>query len=306
MKYKVITLIRKWLELREPLQEGEKYTIKNPLVIIKKKGTIKLSNGYEVFFDREKKNDVLGIVYFALSTGISFGNKIGQWKFDQKNGIIETHQGIRFSIRGSFGIFNETFLSQIHFSGFDMNDKVVVTAGAYIGDTPLFYSYYGARVYAFEPDPHSFRTAEKNIALNPDLKKNIFLKNHAIGLDGEVDFPLESDSVGSSVYETKNKETVRTKSVSVSTILKEFNITKPYLLDLDIKGLEFTVVDDESISNFEKIRIEYSPYFLSEKDKSLDCLIAKLESYGFNKIRIYKHSFLRFDLINHGTIEAQK
>lgn len=294
--------------IKRAISRGGEYTIKNPLVIIKKKGTIKLSNGYEVVFDRENKNDVLGIVYFALSTGISFGDKIGQWKFDQKNGIIETHQGIRLGrlgIRG-WGIFNETFLNQIHFSGFDMNDKVVVTAGAYIGDTPLFYSYYGAKVYAFEPDPNSFRTAERNVALNPDLKKNIFLKNYAIGLDGEVDFPLESDSGGVSIYETKNKETVRTKSVSVSTILKEFNITKPYLLDLDIKGSEFKAIDDESISNFEKIRIEYSPYLLSEKDKSLNYLIGKLESYGFNKIRIYKHNSLRFDLINHGTIEAQK
>ncbi|OWP57217.1 MAG: hypothetical protein B2I17_02190 [Thermoplasmatales archaeon B_DKE] len=266
---------------------------------------MKLSDGYEIEFNKENKQDILNVALFALRTGITFGTAKYQWKLDQKNGILETHQGVRFKI-SDIGVLDETFLSQIHFSGFDLKGKTVVTGGAYIGDTPLFYSYCGANVFAFEPDPNSFKRAEENIILNPSLQANIKLINYAIGEDGEVEFPVNSDSGVSSIYEASNKKTVTVKSVCLSTILNEFNIKEPYLLDLDIKGSEFTTILDNSISKFERVRIEYSPYLLNRTDKTLDLLVQKLNAYGFNKIRVYKHNNLRFDLIHHGTLEAGK
>jgi len=207
---------------------------------------------------------------------------------------------------GDIFIFGETFLHQIHFSGFDLKGKTVITAGAYVGDTPLFYSYYGAKVYAFEPDPNSFKKAEENILLNPTLKDNIILRNYAIGEDGEIDFPVEEDSGGSSIFKSNVKNKIRVKSVSIKTILNEFNISDPYLLDLDIKGAEFIAIEDSSISRFKKIRIEYSPYLLNQSDKTVEYLIDKLKSYGFAKVRVFKHNNLKFDLTYHGTLEAEK
>jgi FkbM family methyltransferase len=286
---------------RYPTVQGKIYTIKNPLVILKNKGTIKLTNGTEFTFNRHNKKNILDIVLFALNNGIEFGNGKYQWKFDEKEGIIETHQGIKFKMQ-TINLLDETFLYQIHFSEFDLGGKTVITAGAYIGDTPLFYSYYGAKVFAFEPDPNSFEKAKENIGLNPDLKNNIILKNYAIGNDGEVDFPIG----GFSIYEIGGKNKIKVKSVSIKTILNEFNISDPYLLDLDIKGSEFTVIDDPSISKFKRIRIEYSPYLLNQQGKTLEYLIEKLKSYGFTKVRVFKHNYLRFDLMYHGTLEAEK
>jgi len=298
-------MLLKYLEFKGKTVEGKIYTIKNPSVIFKKKGTIKLTNGDEFTFNKDNKNDVFNVVYFALNEGIEFGNGKYQWKFDPKNGTIETHQGIRFKMQ-TIGLLDETFLYQIHFSGLDLKGKTVITAGAYIGDTPLFYSYYGAKVFAFEPDPNSFKKAEENILLNPRLKENIILKNYVIGKDGEVDFPIEDDSGGSSIYKVNRNNKINVKSVSIKTILSEFNIEDPYLLDLDIKGAEFTVIDDATISNFKKIRIEYSPYYLNKSDKTLEFLIEKLKNYGFIKFRVFKHNNLRFDLMYHGTLEAEK
>jgi len=305
MKYKISIMLLKYLEFKGKTVEGKIYTIKNPSVIFKKKGTIKLTNGDEFTFNKDNKNDVFNVVYFALNEGIEFGNGKYQWKFDPKNGTIETHQGIRFKMQ-TIGLLDETFLYQIHFSGLDLKGKTVITAGAYIGDTPLFYSYYGAKVFAFEPDPNSFKKAEENILLNPRLKENIILKNYVIGKDGEVDFPIEDDSGGSSIYKVNRNNKINVKSVSIKTILNEFNIEDPYLLDLDIKGAEFTVIDDATISNFKKIRIEYSPYYLNKSDKTLEFLIEKLKNYGFIKFRVFKHNNLRFDLMYHGTLEAEK
>jgi hypothetical protein len=39
---------------------------------------------------------------------------------------------------------------------------------------------------------------------------------------------------------------------------------------------------------------------------SVDDIINKLKEYGFNKIRIYKHNEIGYDLSEHGTIYAVK
>ena len=294
-----------WSSRKHPTEEGSIYTISNPWVILLKSGIISLTDGQRISFNRSNKQEVFNVVGFALLNGIRFGNGPYQWKLDQENGVIETHQGIRFKIK-KVGLLDETFLNQIHFSGFDLADKVVITAGAYIGDTPLFYSFYKAKVTAFEPDPKSFEIAKENISLNPNLAIRISLSNYAVGRDEIVEFPVNDDSNVSSIYGKKIAKTIKIGSVSISTILKEFKIVSPYLLDIDIKGAEFEVIEDPSLSKFSKIRIEYSPYLLIDPSKSLNYIIQKLNSYGFSKVRVWKHSSSRFDLLNHGTIDAEK
>ena len=94
--------------------------------------------------------------------------------------------------------------------------------------------------------------------------------------------------------------------VSLSTILKEFSIESPFLLDLDIKGKEFEIMNDESIPKFEMVRIEYSTHIGNKLTGSRNDIIYKLREYGFNKIRIFKHNEGIYDLNNCGTIEAIK
>lgn len=305
MKFKFSDYLISWLQINQPTVEGEIYKVKNPLsIFLKKTGTIQLSDGYKIPYNKENKEDVFILTAYALLNGIKFGGE-GGWKYDSKNEVVEMHQGIKLKIKG-LRLVDETFLYQIHFSGFDLKDKIVITAGAFIGDTPLFYSYYGAKVYGFEPDPRSYELAKENVDINPKLSENIVLKNYAIGRDEEIVFPISKNgSSESSIYKS-NQKTVLVKSVSISTILQEFNISEPYLLDLDIKGSEFDVIDQDSIKRFHKVRIEYSPYLINSESKSLGYLINKLKSYGFNKIRIYKHSHTRFDLSRYGTLEAEK
>ena len=84
------------------------------------------------------------------------------------------------------------------------------------------------------------------------------------------------------------------------------NIHHPYLLDLDIKGSEFDVINDKAVSRFKLVRLEYSPYLLKDKSKTLKYLLDKLKDYGFKNVIIFKHNQLRFDLSSHGTIYASK
>ena len=85
MNYKVLSLISAYLRFRKPTVEGDRYTIKNPIsVIIRKKGLVKLTNGYSIPFDIETKESILGIVFFALSNGVRFGEGEYEWKLDYK------------------------------------------------------------------------------------------------------------------------------------------------------------------------------------------------------------------------------
>ena len=221
VKYWSINSLQFILKIRTKTVEGTKYTIENPLVLLRKHGVVKLSDGSEISFNENNKKKILSVIFFALSNGIRFGDGKFQWKFDPIKEVFETHQGIKFSI-DNVGLSDETFLYESHFCGFDIKNQIVVTGGAYIGDTPLYYAYYGARVFGFEPDPNSFMLARKNISLNSDLEKNIILTNYAIGKDSIVNFPINEDSGGSSIFENKNRRNVSVRSVSISTILDEF------------------------------------------------------------------------------------
>lgn len=289
--------------------DGKKYTIKNPLVILNKKGVIKLTDGTVIPFNEKNKKDIINFVTFLISTGTHIGEGDENWQYDADREIIKIPGRIYYSIEGfDPGIMAETFLYKIHHVD-GIKDKIVVQAGGFTGDTALYYASLGARVYSFEPDPNSYRIALRNIELNPRLAPLITMVNAAIGEDGWVDFPIsESPNGGASIFLNKKGKTVRVRSMSISTILSEYKIDSPYLLDLDIKGAEFLVINDEAIKRFERVRIEYSPYLIRNKIKNatLEYLKDKLVEYGFRNIRVFKHNCGRYDLADHGTIEASK
>ena len=285
---------------------ASKFGLRNVLNLLKKKGNLTCPNGFVISFDQTNKQWIKNLFLFSLYYGVHFSDLNGEWHYHDNK--IETPSGIKFTIdRFDSLIFSETFLGDIHFSDFDLNDKIVVQAGGFTGDTALYYASRGAKVYSFEPDPNSYNLAIKNINLNTELSKKIVMKNYAIGADGEIDFPVNpSGSGGSSTFSLKNSKLVKVRSVSIGTIIKEFSLDSPYLLDLDIKGKEFEVIKDLSISKFSLIRIEYSTKILDKVIGTRKNILDKLQEYGFNKVRIFKHNELVYDLIEHGTIEAAK
>ena len=267
------------------------------------KATLTFPNGYSITINRDELQDALNLYVFALKYGVDVGRS---WKFDENEGIVTTPDGIRFSLRGFDPvIFAETFLYDTHFVDFDLEGRKVIHAGAYVGETALYYAKRGAYVYAFEPQKDCFEIAQRNLELNPDLARRIVLKNWAIGEDDEIEFPDTRCNGGVSRFDDFKKR-VKVRSASVSTILKEFDISKPNILDLDIKGSEFQVIKDEAIREFDIVRIEYQTMINSRKVGDVGYLIEKLREYGFTKIRVFKHNELPLDLSINGTIIAQK
>ena len=276
----------------------------------RKNGRFICRNGFILKFNNTNARYIRNLFYFSLFDGALFSNRKGYWNYNYTNKILTTPQGIKFDIR-SFDelIFAETFLHDIHFSDFNLNNKIVVQAGGFTGDTALYYAHRGAKVYSFEPDPNSYNLAILNLSLNnAKLRKRVIFRNLAIGKDAVVEFPIntEVNSGGSSIYKTDKNKTVKIRSASIKTILKEFKIKRPYLLDLDIKGSEFNVINEKVLSKFEIIRIEYSTKIGDKKLGTRDYIIKRLKQLGFKNMRIYKHNYGSYDLFEHGTIEATR
>ena len=312
-----LSSIVEWARWLSKTAENDILTIKEPWVFLKHSGKIILTDGHFFPFDQSSKKDIVNLALFIIEHDVRFGNDEGMWRLylanlpeitagsQSENSFIVTPTGIKFMLAGfDRVVFSETFLYDIHYSE-NLYGKTVVQAGGFVGDTALYYASKGAKVYSFEPDPDSFEIATKNIRLNPNLSDKIVMGNYAFGRNGIVEFSINEEVSGdSSIYLSRGKRIVRTKSVDIQTVLEEYNIDSPYLLDLDIKGSEFEIIKDKAIQEFKKIRIEYSPCLLNDKSKNVGFLISNLEKHGFKIARIYKHNYGRYDLATHGTIEA--
>ena len=296
--------------LRSRTVEGDVYSLRNPWVLWKRSGTLEFTDGTRFPFQAENKTAIVNLAMFALDNGVRWGRDAGTWRIDPELRVVQTPSGLRFFAESvDPTIFTETFLNDVHFVEFDLRGKVVVEGGAFVGDTALYYAQKGATVYSFEPDPGSCELARRNLELNPDLARSVVLRNWAIGRDGEVDFPVAARGSGGSTLAAPGARSVRVRSVGIGTILSEFRLADPYLLHLDIKGEEARVLEDESLARFQRLRIEYSSYLHAKNgggDGSLRHMLERLDRLGFGDVRVFKHNRFRFDLRDHGTIDARR
>jgi len=174
-------------------------------------------------------------------------NKILKIIQNEQNLVI-TYEGIKFFL-DSIGpeIIIETFVRRIHDSySNDLENKIVIDAGASVGDTPLYFAYKKAIVYAFEMTKTNYDLMIKNLELNPNLSDKIIPVHAAVGKDGILeyseDISQENFAGGASFVVNKYgknsiKQTVM--GMSIQTILKKFDISKIGLLKLDCKGCEY-------------------------------------------------------------------
>lgn len=278
------------------------HTIGDPIVF---------GNGVKMQIPKEYRHLLKPIFELANNYMVEFSftkESSQQWKLDFEDLTVTVPQEIRFTLDSlDSTIFSETFVFDIHFTEFDLRDKIVIDAGGFVGDTALYYANRGASVYTFEPDPLNYSKLVRNIKLNDRLAHLVHPFNMALGFDGYVDFPVGEGGNGSFLKESPKM--IRVPSISIDTILKEQGILDPYLLHLDVKGAEHNILQTQPLNKFKRLRIEYSPYLdfktkaISDYPEWMQCV---LKEQGFNEIRIFKHNNNRKSLGLHGTIEAAK
>lgn len=151
--------------------------------------------------------------------------------------------------------------------------ETIVDIGANIGDSSIYFALKGIKeVIALEPYPYSFKIAVDNIKFN-DLDHRITLINAAFGIDEIVEIEDMVTTPGSDLVLARNGG-VKINSLSLSTIVKQFNLVKKngVALKMDCEGCEYNLLkeDKNTIALFDKIQIEYHygvkglDYLLSE------------------------------------------
>jgi FkbM family methyltransferase len=254
---------------------------------IKDRVKLKFRSGLIIDSNRETKwlVHVLYELYKSVPLKDTKENCEYCWRVNWQNKILILPNGLRFYLYSVDPlIFSETFIHDIHFIGFDLKDKIIVDVGAFVGDTALYYANFGAIVYAYEPHPVNFYWLKKNIELNPHLKDRIKIFNEAVGKNEEIEISIGKSISGTfSIYSQAKGKILRIKSISLRKILEENDLDNPYLLKADCKGCEYYIIEDDAISKFEKVKIEYTGF----NRPKVDYIISKLKSKGFSKFRVF-------------------
>ena len=152
--------------------------------------------------------------------------------------------------------------------------KNVVDVGASIGDTAIYFALRGAsHVYAYEPYPFAYASAQKNVRQN-SLGRKITVINAGLGRAKTIIVdPEKESSAGSSLCSCQHGKEVRI--LPLEDVCKRLG-PRPSVLKVDCEGCEYELIlecKDETLRQFDEIILEYHYGY---KD-----LIKKIEGAGF-------------------------
>lgn len=125
-----------------------------------------------------------------------------------------------------------------------LGNGFIIDAGAYIGDVSCFFaSKYNCQIISLEPNNDSFNFAVKNTSLYPQitlLNKGLWYKRAKLIVKGE--------GTGSEVIES-NDIKYDIDGISLTDIMKEYNISIIEILKIDIEGSE-EIIFSKDISDW--------------------------------------------------------
>ncbi|MHB1663654.1 MAG: FkbM family methyltransferase [bacterium] len=172
----------------------------------------------------------------------------------------------------------------------NINGKIIVDIGAYIGDTTVFFGKRGAVVYAYEPSKELYETAQKNIEIN-NINAKIFnvgignkntnakmTRNQKDTTDSESFVIFDKFESIEKTHKDRFLFTEEIKLISLNEVLEQFDLV--YLLKIDCEGCEFPAISSVKNENLRKIKyIIMEVHFMNVFDP---CVItSKLKTNNF-------------------------
>ena len=201
--------------------------------------------------------------------------------------LLSAH--IEYSKRaGLYGMFKEIFIDQNYFIPYTKAPLSIIDCGTNIGISLLYFRTQApnASIMAFEPNPHTYDVAARNIKHN-----NLKVELHNVGVGSKSEqitfFTEESDLTSQSASKTKQLATKNYAMKEISVQIEPLSqyITKPVdILKLDIEGAEGEVIAELVAANklplIKKIFVEYH-FDGVHTVYPLSTLLKHLEEAGF-------------------------
>jgi FkbM family methyltransferase len=194
----------------------------------------------------------------------------------ERHELCVTYTKLNIQLRGSIadvlGVIYEMENDDRYYWDANVEGKVVIDVGAFIGDSPLFFVARGARaVYAFEPSRPHYEIAMANV----NHLGNVFLMDYGLGLADE-DAILIGEGMEKRIGKGEGEKVrIRGFSTIVSEIIqKEGRIG---LLKIDCEGCEWQIARRMDKNLFDKID---AVYIEIHGPKQLE-LVKNFEDMGF-------------------------
>jgi len=146
-----------------------------------------------------------------------------------------------------------------HWDGLNVEDKVVVDVGAFIGDSSIYFALRGARrVIAVEPHPEAYKVMVENIRLN-GLEDVITPVNAGLSSRPGVICVKNVDVEGMyRTYHGLSECSTTVPAITLADIIDKYNVGRDVVLKMDCEGCEYDVIlnDYEHVKLFNEIAVE--------------------------------------------------
>ena len=250
--------------------------------------------------------------HLCLLKGLASARKLAQhanasFTSDQDEGILIEFDGLRVLVKTAEELF---ILTEIYLEGIynlvpgDSRSLLVLDVGMNVGLASLFFAsrYPDALVVGFEPVADTFRMAQANFALNPEIAQRIQSHNQGLGAQTEsTTFTYPAKYKGSAgamgVQEQyKSERELKTEAVEIvkasETIgrLAAEHPDRQKIAKIDCEGAEFEILRDldsaDQLRQLDVVVMEWH-HDLGGKPQELAAL---LQRHGFTTFLLQPQS----------------
>jgi FkbM family methyltransferase len=203
-----------------------------------------------------------------------------------RDGHVLDYRVESFDREALYFLYREIFARQSYFFEAATARPFILDCGANIGMAVLYFKwlYPDSEVWAFEPEPRTFSTLERNVARNH--LTNVRLHNIALwDNDGDLELTVPGNQPGSLLASVSKNRTVGVPVTVRSARLSSFIERQVDFLKIDVEGAELHVLGDLAetgkLSLIRQMVIEYH-HNLPDEPPAMSRLIRLLEDCGFS------------------------
>ena len=188
-----------------------------------------------------------------------FWAKLTGWKYDEKchcwvkDGVKFRHiYDMILRVFGSYGEPQYGFLN--------VNGKIVVDVGAYVGDTAIYFALRGAKkIIAIEPHPEAFKEMLDNIKLNNLANRIIPINAGLASKPGSICIKSVDVEETVGVYHNFGECDTPIPVITLADVINQYHINDNAILKMNCEGCEFDIIfySYEHVKVFKEVVFEY-------------------------------------------------